>query len=152
MDECRVVELETRDTAVVRATVALAELPAFFARAFPAVLTVLATEDIEPVGPPFAWYAGPPTDEVTLEAGFVVPHRIEPVGEVVASHLPGGRVVSAVHVGPYSTMTATYDRMRAWILEHRLIPTMPMWEVYLTDPGADPNPATWRTEICWPLT
>jgi AraC family transcriptional regulator len=116
------------------------------------VLTALATLDVEPIGHPVAWYAGPPTDEVTLEAGFVVPRRIEPVGEVVASRLPGGRVVRAVHIGPYSTMTATYDRMRAWILEHSLIPTMPMWEVYLTDPGTDPDPATWRTEICWPVT
>ena len=152
MDECRLVELDARDTAVVRATVPLSELPAFFAQAYPAVLTVLATQGVEPTGPPFAWYAGPPTGEVVLEAGFAVPHRIEPSGEVVASTLPAGRVVRTVHVGPYGTMSATYDRMRAWILEHRLIPTMPMWEVYLTDPGADPDPATWRTEICWPVT
>ena len=130
----------------------LADTPDFFARAFPAVLAALAAQGVEPQGHPFAWYAGPPTDEVMLEAGFVVPSRIEPAGEVTPSHLPGGRVVQTVHVGPYSTMTASYDRVRTWILDPGLIPTRPMWEEYLTDPGTDPDPATWRTEICWPVS
>lgn len=26
-----------------------------------------------------------------------------------------------------------------------------MWECYLSDPGAEPDPDTWRTLIVWPL-
>jgi AraC family transcriptional regulator len=26
-----------------------------------------------------------------------------------------------------------------------------MWETYLSDPTVEPDPATWRTEIVWPL-
>jgi hypothetical protein len=26
-----------------------------------------------------------------------------------------------------------------------------LWEVYLTDPGASPDPASWRTELNQPL-
>lgn len=152
MDDCRLVELEACNTAVVRATVALAELPQFFSGAFPAVIAALAGQGVVPVGPPFTWYAGPPTDDVSLEAGFVVPRPIEPAGTVVPSRLPGGRVVQTVHVGPYDTMHATYDRMRTWMLDHDLIPTMSMWEVYLTDPAADPDQSTWRTEIWWPVS
>jgi hypothetical protein len=25
------------------------------------------------------------------------------------------------------------------------------WETYLTDPADLPDPADWRTEVCWPL-
>jgi effector-binding domain-containing protein len=25
------------------------------------------------------------------------------------------------------------------------------WEAYLTDPAEHPDPADWRTEICWPI-
>jgi effector-binding domain-containing protein len=31
-------------------------------------------------------------------------------------------------------------------------PAGPMWEVYWTDPSAEPNPSTWRTEILIPVT
>lgn len=152
MDDVRIVDHVACDTAVVRVQIPLADLPAFFARAYPAVLAVLAGQGRAPVGPPFAWYAGPPTDEVYLEAGFPVDAPIEATGEVVPSHLPGGRAATAVHVGPYSTMTATYDMLRGWILAHGLIPTVAMWETYLTDPAADPDPSTWRTEIHWPIS
>jgi hypothetical protein len=26
-----------------------------------------------------------------------------------------------------------------------------MWESYLSDPSAEPDPATWRTQLTWPL-
>jgi AraC family transcriptional regulator len=27
----------------------------------------------------------------------------------------------------------------------------PPWESYITDPAEHPDPAQWRTEICWPV-
>jgi effector-binding domain-containing protein len=30
-------------------------------------------------------------------------------------------------------------------------PASTMWEVYLTDPEEEPDPARWRTEVYWPV-
>ena len=30
-------------------------------------------------------------------------------------------------------------------------PLGPMWEIYWSDPEAEPDPATWRTEILVPI-
>jgi AraC family transcriptional regulator len=35
--------------------------------------------------------------------------------------------------------------------EHSLTPSDEMWEVYLSDPQTEPDPATWRTQIFWPV-
>ena len=84
-------------------------------------------------------------------AGFPVAAAITASGDVVASRLPAGQVVEAVHVGPYDTLEQTYREVEAWIAEQGLRGTDVMWESYLSDPGAEPDPATWRTLVCGPV-
>jgi effector-binding domain-containing protein len=72
-------------------------------------------------------------------------------GGVVSGTLPAGRVVEAVHVGPYDTLADTYAEMQQFMAKNGLTAGPVMWESYLTDPGRQPDPATWRTQICWPV-
>jgi effector-binding domain-containing protein len=64
--------------------------------------------------------------------------------------LPGGQIVEAVHVGPYDTMALTYADIERFFAAKGLTPGDVMWESYLSDPGTQPDPATWRTLISWP--
>jgi len=137
--------------AVVRDTMATSELPSFFGRAFGAVAAAAAAQGVELVGEPFAFYPGAPTDVIEVAAGFRVPTAFQPSGEVVPMELPGGRVVIAVHVGPYDTMDKTYKEIHTWMAARRLTPAGHMWEVYLSDPSTQPDPSTWRTQIIWPV-
>jgi effector-binding domain-containing protein len=65
--------------------------------------------------------------------------------------LPGGRVVVATHVGPFEAMEKTYAELIAWSQAEGLTLAEGMWESYLSDPSAEPDPSTWRTLIVWPL-
>ncbi|MDR6198386.1 hypothetical protein QE374_000295 [Microbacterium sp. SORGH_AS428] len=60
------------DTAVVRETVGLEEIPAFFSRAFGAIMQVLTAQGVHPIGPPFGKYYGMPGAVVDVEAGFPI--------------------------------------------------------------------------------
>ncbi|GAA2490895.1 GyrI-like domain-containing protein [Terrabacter carboxydivorans] len=151
MNEIRTVETTEQPTAVLRATVPMDELPAFFARAFAAAAATIGQQGQFPVGPPFGLYRGMPTTVVDVEAGFPVTTPVEASGEVVPSTLPGGRVVEAVHVGPYDTMGETYGQVEQWMVGQRLVPGPVVWESYLRDPEHEPDPATWRTVIHWSL-
>ena len=73
------------------------------------------------------------------------------MGRVVPGRLPGGRVASIVHIGPFDGLEQTYGLMHRWLAELGLQPTGPLWEVYWSDPEAEPDPATWRTEIFAPI-
>ena len=107
---------------------------------------------MEIVGPPFAFYPEMPTETVTIEAGFAVSIPAKAVGDAHPFVLPGGRVAQAIHVGPYETMEKTYRDLRTWMAEQRLHPAAGMWESYLSDPRTQPDPATWRTLITWPIS
>jgi effector-binding domain-containing protein len=151
MTEIRVSEHTEQPTAVLREQVAMSELPEFFQRAFEEVMAAVQAQNIPCVGPPFGKYYGMPGETVDLEAGFPVAAAVAPTGDVVPSTLPGGPVVEAVHVGPYDTLEQTYGELESWMEEQDLRGADVMWESYLSDPEAEPDPATWRTLICVPV-
>jgi AraC family transcriptional regulator len=72
-------------------------------------------------------------------------------GEVEAGTLPGGPVAVAVHGGPYDQLNETYAALERWIETHGYRVNGAPWEAYITDPADLPDPADWRTEVCWPL-
>jgi effector-binding domain-containing protein len=135
----------------MRRTVAMSALTEFFAEAFSETMRVLGMRGITPIGPPFGKYYGQPDSMVDVEAGFPVSAPIEQVEEIIPGSLPGGRVVEAEHVGAYEEMDRTYAAMRRFFADAGMTPGDVMWESYLTDPGAEPDPAKWRTLISWPV-
>ena len=145
-------EVQSQHAAVVRGQMRVEEIPDFFGRAFGAVMEALVTQGIDAAGPPMAYYPAMPDEEMfDVEAGFPTAVAIEPVGDVVPLVLPHGRVARGVHVGPYDTLTDTYDQLFAWLAERGESPCEQMWECYLSDPSVESDPAVWRTEVVWLL-
>lgn len=151
MADISVIEHGEQPTAVVRQTVPMTELTDFFGRAFTATMAAVQSQGGQVAGPPFGKYYGTPSDVVDVEAGFPVAAPITPAGEVVPGTLPAGRVVEAVHVGPFDTLETTYAEVMRYFTDAGLTPADVMWECYLSDPEAEPDPATWRTQVCWPV-
>ena len=152
MSAVELVELDSRPAAVVRSTVAMTELPNFLGRAFGSVMAAVAEQGVAVAGEPIALYLRPPGELIEIAAGFPVAGTFVPTGDVVPMDLPGGRAVTTIHVGPYDTMTQTYATLRDWMAAEGLQPAQSMWEVYLTEPDAEPDPSTWQTRIVWPVT
>jgi hypothetical protein len=48
-------------------------------------------------------------------------------------------------------MGETYSQVEQWMVGQRLVPGPVVWESYLSDPEREPDPATWRTVIHWPV-
>jgi effector-binding domain-containing protein len=142
-----VVEYASQPTAVVRGSLAVQDLSAFFGRAFTAVAAALCARGTPPSGQAFAYYPTPPGATIDVEAGFTVTQPVEASGEVVPSQLPAGTLVTTTHVGPYEALGETYQALSQWATEHGWTASGPMWEVYLTDPQIEPDPAKWRTDI-----
>jgi effector-binding domain-containing protein len=143
-------ERAPQPAAVCAATLAVDELPAWLGTALGTVAGYLPAHRSFPVGPPFARYHRLADGRFDVEAGFPVPATIEDSVQVHPVLLPGGSVASTVHVGPYDEMVPGYHALEAWITERGGELAGDPWEVYLSDPGAQPDPATWRTEIVQP--
>lgn len=143
--------IEPQTAAAIRAEVPMAELRDVFDHGFHAVAQAVEAQGVAIAGPPFGFYPRMPGDTVAVVVGFPVAGTIAAEGEVEPFELPGGRVVTGAHVGPYETLAQSYEELMAWTRAEGLTLAEGMWESYLSDPSAEPDPRTWRTLITWPL-
>lgn len=142
--------LDPTPTAVRRATLRVTEIGSWLAGTYGAVAAVLAAQRIGPAGPPFARYHLVEDDRFEVEAGFVATHPVAATVDVEASSLPGGPAAVTLHVGPYDAMEPTYTRLQSWLTTEGYRPEGDAWEIYLSDPNTEHDPATWRTEVVMP--
>ena len=105
----------------------------------------------EPVGMPFAIYHSMDGGLVDLECGMPTGAPMNSVGRVQAGELPAGTVATVTHMGPYDTLRQTWAALMEWMRSQGLQPAGAPWEVYVTDPGAEPDQSKWRTDIFFPV-
>lgn len=144
-------EVPSLHTATVRVKCKPEEISRTLASVLPEVMRYLGEVGADMTGPPFTRYHAMGADEVDLEAGIPVLAAIAPSGRIKASTLPSGRVVGGFHIGEYHRLGETHASLAAWLAAHGERAAGGPWEVYWTDPGMEPDPRKWRTQVVQPL-
>ena len=145
--QVEVVPLSRQATAVVRGVVPAAELVLFFDGAFSSLPAECQAQGVDISGPAFALYHRPPGESFDLEVGFPTDGAVEPRGEVTPSELPAGRAATATHRGAYDGLGEAWQSLFESIQAAGLKPGSPFWEVYVTQPSADMDPAELVTQL-----
>lgn len=121
----------------------------------------LAARGLEPAGAPFFRYNVIDMERELVEAGVPVEAGADGDDQVLSGVLPGGRYATLTHVGPYDGLAAATADLLHWAGEHGIRWDMAAgddgerWgarlEIYLTDPGSQPDPSTWATQLAFRL-
>lgn len=134
--------------AAIEATVALADVLPWYAGAM---------AELEAAVPARAGSAGGLYDNALFEDGrghvlvfLPVPEPPE-VGRVHPATLPPVELAVTTHVGEHDDIDVTYGRLGAWVVSNLLAVAGPVRETYLVGPRDASDPASWRTEIGWPV-
>jgi effector-binding domain-containing protein len=150
----RIEEVEEVHAAVIRVQCPIAEISQQMSISLPEVMIHLTSVGAQVTGAPFTRYYNAPEGEdglLDFESGMPTAEPIEPHGRIVPITIPAGRAVSAWHVGPYDQLSVTHAEVQAWMAEQGLEPAGPLQEVYWTDPGMEPDPKKWRTQLLVPI-
>ncbi len=62
-----------------------------------------------------------------------------------------GKVIEAEHIGNYNTTHFTWAILEKYLKENDLERNGDPWEQYISDPGSEPNPNKWITNLFWPV-
>jgi effector-binding domain-containing protein len=131
----------------------MAEMAQAFDSTFSALFPVLGAQGIQPVGPAFSLHTRMPTDTVDMEVGIPVDRPLG--GDTTTdtgitlrpSSLPAGRIAIMSHVGPYDGLAAAWGGFMQALADQGHQPELPFWEIYVTEPRPDSDPATLRTDL-----
>lgn len=77
-------------------------------------------------------YHHPASRKLPMEVDFgvEVTRPFERAGEVFSTETPTGKVVSALHVGPYDGLKATHDAIHTWARQNQASFAGKSWEIY----------------------
>jgi effector-binding domain-containing protein len=122
-----------------------------------AVWSLLDEAGIPAVGPPMCIVPQitgtedevPPPTPWTLIVGFPVEDELEAQDPILFGHLPGGKVLTTLHMGKLDTLSTAYLSLQVHMMKEGLTPVGAPWEVYLSDPAWEPDPEQWRTVVNW---
>jgi len=115
------------------------------------VMATLKAQGIAPSGPWLTHHLK--MDPATFDFEICVPvtRPVAAAGRVRPGRLPAATVVRTIYHGPYEGLGDAWQELEAWITSQGRKSGPSLWEIYLTDPHANPDPATWRTELNRPL-
>jgi effector-binding domain-containing protein len=122
-------------------TVDEADLPSTLGTTFAEIYAHLGTTHVEPDGPPFVVYHDSSEPGVRWEIDICAPiaSPVAPPPGLEYNELPGGRVCSLLHAGPYSTLGAAYAQIERYLARNRLTRAGPPREFYLSEAEVPPE-------------
>ncbi len=144
-------QLDPRHALVIRRRVKPSEVAATLGEILGRVFAHAQREGFAFTGQPFTRYVKSGLGLLTIEGGMPIATAGTSSGDVEAIELPGGAAAVAIHRGPYDRLSETHAAVERWIDANHFEPAGAPWEVYVTDPGERPDPATWETEVIYPV-
>jgi effector-binding domain-containing protein len=127
------------------------QVPQLLGELFGEVYEYILDRGQQPAGMPLTIYHSMEGDGLDLECAMPIAERVAGSGRVVAGELPATLAAVTTHIGPYDGLPGAWSGLTDWISRQGLVPAGAPWEVYVTDPGAEPDPAMWRTDIVFPV-
>lgn len=118
---------ELRPLAVVRRVASAQQLSKVVPDCCGLVWRALRSQQIRGAGRHVAVYLD---DRINLEVGVEMNGPFAGVGEVVASAIPRGTVVTTAHMGPYQRLHEAHTAIIDWCAKHGHARAGPRWEIY----------------------
>lgn len=147
---CEPKEQPAQPTLAIRTRTSVQALPQTLGRAYGVIAQYLVELREPPSGAPYAAYHNMDMQNMDVEIGFPVAHALPGKGEIQPSEIPGGKVVTCLHIGPYSEVKPAYDALTGWMQAHGHQPAGVAYEMYLND-SANTPPEELQTLIVFPL-
>ena len=144
-------QVEAQPIVGIREKTTMDRLPQVIGALFGEVHGHIVRNGQSPVGMPLAIYHAMSGNDVDLECALPVASPMAGAGRVRAGALPAGTMATVTHMGPYDGLGETWAALTAWMKSEGHAPGGAPWEVYVTDPGAEPDQSKWRTDIFFPV-
>jgi len=147
-DKCEITFRYIQLALTIRTTTRLQDLPKVMEKSLKEIKEHLSKFEEEPTGPPFAAYydINMESESIDIEIGFPVSRAFAEVDNMTTSIIPGGKIASCAHTGPYPGIPRAYLFLSDWVKENGYETKDVVYEIYFNDPVVTP-PQELTTQI-----
>jgi effector-binding domain-containing protein len=86
-----------------------------------------------------------------FEPAMPIAGDAEGTDEIMVKESYAGKTLKAIHTGSYETMNVSWEALMKKVYSEGYEMNGLPWEVYVTDPGQEPDSTKWITEIYMPI-
>lgn len=147
LEKPELIDVTPQTTAVIRMRFPSEECQQHFGLAVGELFAELKRQGIAPAGPLFDHHFRAPDTHFDFEIGVPTSVPVIPNGRVVASERPAFRAARAVLIGEYEQLPDAWPEFMQWFAQQGLQPATDFWQIFVSGPESDPDPATYRTEL-----
>jgi effector-binding domain-containing protein len=151
IDTPQITDTADQLTAFIRVTVPREQIREVMGPGLSELMATVAAQGIAPTGPWFTHHLRMDPAVFDFEICVPVATPVAAAGRVNPGRLPATRVARTVYHGDYAGLGAAWGEFEAWIKTNGHQSAPDLWERYVAGPEANPDPATWRTELNRPL-
>lgn len=142
---------EAMDFIGIKATVTEAEIGNTLGALYGRLMEFAGSKKLQVVGAPFAIVFSYSPDKVEMEACLPINKTVASEGEIQSGRMEAGNNAEVDYYGKYEESGYAHYAVDHWMHTQGKQPAGPPYEVYVTDPGAEPDTAKWLTKVCYPL-
>ncbi len=144
-----VLQLNERWIATIMDSCGMDEMETVLGNDFGELMPYIAQHHQEDFGNPFTlWHSW---DEKTMfgsfEAGVSIKSQSPEEGRIKVRRTKPVKVVAGIHYGPYDQTMYMYEAIQKYMKDHNMEEAGGPIELYVTDPGQEPDPNKWETVI-----
>lgn len=116
------------------------------------ITAYMTEQNIDFAGMPLThWFSWDTTAYSVFAAGIPVAEGTVAGEGLEVITIPAGNAFKYTHVGPYEDMEPAHFSINEYIYGNGINATGGPWEIYVTDPGTEPDPTKWVSEIWYPI-
>jgi len=150
IERCGLIDVRSQPTLAIRRRVTRKTISQEIGPALGAVMVYAREQHVQPAGAPFVIYHSVYGDGMDIEIGYPFAGSVEGRGDIRASQISEGVAAACLHVGPYSRIVESYDRLSQWMMMNGHMGSGIAYEIYLNDPQTTP-PEALQTRVVIPL-
>jgi effector-binding domain-containing protein len=149
--EISITHVEPAIAISIRDNCTVAELGKKFGELYGELGQIIKKQNLKFASHLFGIYHNFRPESVDVEAGIPISGNPEPEGRMRIMKTYGGKAVCLKYYGPYDKLSEGWSEILNYVNENSLNALAPCFEVYVTDPGSEPDSSKWLTELYFPV-
>lgn len=143
-------DVTSQKTLMVRLITPLSKISEVMGEVYGEIGAYVQRKGLQFSGAPYAMYYNMDMEALDVEMGFPVAGDDKGEGRITPGEIPGGKIATAIHTGPYDKLEETYNKLMEFVKEDGKNVQEWMYEYYLNSP-MEVKPEELQTQICYPL-